>query len=223
MTDMVAVVSTDVDAPCGSGTKYRGLRVGDWARVSREKYQGDLCRIVALGNGASSAVIMLVPRFDVFSDTTGSADAVVGASGKMRPAMRLFNASEVIAAGGAVIQRKFRFNENAGAASRGWTLSDETFDVYENGSYLRGFLYKEINVATMLKPGDADPTLDELQRFVIETQEPKQPEGSKQEQDFEFKSSLNAQIESLARGGENKNRSKIAAFARDDKVIANSN
>mmetsp|Transcript_4838 Transcript_4838/g.14655 ORF Transcript_4838/g.14655 Transcript_4838/m.14655 type:complete len:986 (+) Transcript_4838:202-3159(+) len=220
MTDMVAVVSTDVDAPCGSGTKYRGLRVGDWARVSREKYQGDLCRIVALGNGASSAVIMLVPRFDVFSDTTGSADAVVGASGKMRPAMRLFNASEVIAAGGAVIQRKFRFNENAGAASRGWTLSDETFDVYENGSYLRGFLYKEINVATMLKPGDADPTLDELQRFVIETQEPKQPEGSKQEQDFEFKSSLNAQIESLARGGENKNRSKIAAFARDDKVEA---
>ena len=50
-------------------------------------------------------------------------------------------------------------------------MADETFDVFENASYLKGYLYKEVNVTTMLKRGGADPTLDELQRFVIDTQE----------------------------------------------------
>jgi len=222
MIDMVAVVSTDVDAPGRPAAKSRGLRVGDWARISRDKYLGDLCRIVALSNGACSAVIMLVPRFDVFSDTPpmGTAAAAIKVSGKTRPPMRLFNASEVIAAGGEVIQRKFRFNDNAGAASKNWALSDETFDVFENGSYLHGFLYKEVSVATMLKPCGADPTLDELQRFVIHTRGKNKPEGSKSDSDPELMQSLNAQIECLARGAENMNQSKVAAFGRDDKVEA---
>ena len=227
MVDMVAVLSTSLDASYGYATKRNGLRIGDWARVSRDTYRGDLCRIVALGNGGSSAVIMLVPRLDVSSDHTAEA-GVFGrkdAFRKMRPPMRLFNTSEIIAAGGNVTQRRFRrLNAGAGSASRNWALADETFDVFENGSYLKGYLYKEVNVTTMLKRGGADPTLDELQRFVIDTQDvgPRDNELSsvvKYTASDEQKRSLKTQIELLARGGgtqDPKQRSPI--FEKDDKV-----
>ena len=194
--------------------------------MSRDTYRGDLCRIVALGNGGSSAVIMLVPRLDVSSDHTAEA-GVFGrkdAFRKMRPPMRLFNASEIIAAGGNVTQRRFRLNTSAGSASQNWALADETFDVFENASYLKGYLYKEVNVTTMLKRGGADPTLDELQRFVIDTQEmgPGDNEPSsvvKYPADDEQKRSLKAQIELLARGrGTQDPTQKSPIFEKDDKV-----
>ena len=226
MVDMVAVLSTSLDASYGYASKRNGLRIGDWARVSRDTYRGDLCRIVALGNGGSSAVIMLVPRLDVSSDHTAEA-GVFGrkdAFRKMRPPMRLFNASEIIAAGGNVTQRRFRLNTSAGSASQNWALADETFDVFENASYLKGYLYKEVNVTTMLKRGGADPTLDELQRFVIDTQEmgPGDNEPSsvvKYPADDEQKRSLKAQIELLARGrGTQDPTQKSPIFEKDDKV-----
>jgi len=171
-------------------------------------------------------VIMLVPRLDISSDHTAEA-GVFGrkdAFRKMRPPMRLFNTSEMIAAGGNVTQRRFRLNAGAGSASRNWALADETFDVFENGSYLKGYLYKEVNVTTMLKRGGADPTLDELQRFVIDTQDVGQRDNElssvvKYTASDEQKRSLKTQIELLARGGgtqDPKQRSPI--FEKDDKV-----
>ena len=47
MVDMVAVLSTSLDASYGYASKRNGLRIGDWARVSRDTYRGDLCGIVA--------------------------------------------------------------------------------------------------------------------------------------------------------------------------------
>lgn len=222
MVDMVAVVSADMNVSFGPGMRRKGIRVGDWARVSRDKYHGDLCRIVALGNGGASAVIMLVPRLNTSSEAVRGTDPTKS-RGQMRPPMRLFNASEIIAAGGNVTQRKFRSGDPTGAASRTWTLADETFDVYENGSYLRGFLYKEVNVPTMLKPGDADPTLDELQRFVTDTHQIREAgasDTSKREAHHEQLDSLKAQVECLARGsGIKSHNNKIAVnFSRDDKV-----
>ena len=234
MGDMVAVVSTDLDTAGSNGTKHNHMRVGDWARVSRDKYRGDLCRIVALGDSGSSAVIMLVPRVDVSLNKVMEIDASGRKAGgnKVRPPMRLFNASEVVAAGGDVTQRRFRYNGNAGAASRNWTLADETFDVFENGSYLRGFLYKEVNVATMLQRSDANPTLDELQRFVVDDLEEGNGYSHKDDDNAKAKrvtaekqkGSLLMQIEHLARGSggssrNNTGRTKgLAVFARNDKV-----
>ena len=126
MADMVAIVSTDLDAGSGSA-KRRQIQVGDWGRVSRDKYRGDLCRIVALGDGGSSAVIMLVPRVDVFNNTRASSAPGHKPGSKVRPPMRLFSASEVVSAGGDVTQRRFRYSTNAGAASRNWSLADDTF------------------------------------------------------------------------------------------------
>jgi len=236
MGDMVAVASTDLDAAGSNGAKRKHMRVGDWARVSRDKYRGDLCRIVSLGDSGSSAVIMLVPRVDVSSNSVAE---IIGTGrkasrNKVRPPMRLFNASEVVAAGGDVTQRRFRYNGNAGGASRNWAFSDETFDIFENGSYLGGFLYKEINVATMLQRGNANPTLDELQRFVVDDLE----EGSGYSYDDDdstnakratakkHQCSLLMQIEQLAQGsgGSGQNNAELtkglAVFARNDKVEA---
>merc|ERR1719424_1718057 len=236
MGDMVAVASTDLDAAGGNGAKRKHMRVGDWARVSRDKYRGDLCRIVSLGDSRSSAVIMLVPRVDVSSNSVAEIIGIgrKASRNKVRPPMRLFNASEVVAAGGDVTQRRFRYNGNAGGASRNWAFADETFDIFENGSYLRGFLYKEINVSTMLQRGDVNPTLDELQRFVVDDLE----EGSGYSYDDDDNTnakratakkqqcSLLMQIEQLAQGsgGSSQNNGELtkglAVFARNDKVEA---
>tara|TARA_B100001996_G_C18492082_1_gene528042 strand:- start:180 stop:629 length:450 start_codon:yes stop_codon:yes gene_type:complete len=138
----------------------------------------------------------------------------------LRPPTRLFNAAEVIAAGGKVSQQRFRLGNNAGAASRNWALSDEVFDIYENNSYLRGFLYKEVNVATMLQTLDANPTLDELQRFVIDL---KDHEHLHANPDLKkLQGSLITQVEALAQGIPTSNSLRAsgagATFARNDKV-----
>jgi transcription elongation factor SPT5 len=140
--------------------------------------------------------------------------------------MRLFNASEVAAAGGNVSQRRFRFSGNLASACRNWALADETFDVFENGFYLLGFLYKEVNILTMLQVGDPNPTLDELQRFVVDAEwrDNVQCSKAKRSAAYEHQGSLMAQIEQLARGvRSNRNGLEhrfLAAFAKDDKVEA---
>ena len=233
MGDMVAVVSTDLDTSGGS-SKRRYNKVGDWARVSRDKYRGDLCRIVALGDGGSSAVIMLIPRVDISNRANVSTAIGRKLESQVRPPMRLFSASEIIAAGGDVMQRRFRYSANAGAASRNWALSDETFDVFENNCYLHGFLYKEVTVATMLQRGDANPTLDELQRFVLDESEQEtttndENEGTKAKLGVaeKHRGSLLSQIEELAQGskdgggqGPMERKKCITMFVRNDKVEA---
>eukprot|EP00629_Pelagomonadales_sp_RCC1024_P000201 CAMPEP_0119274702 /NCGR_PEP_ID=MMETSP1329-20130426/12632_1 /TAXON_ID=114041 /ORGANISM="Genus nov. species nov., Strain RCC1024" /LENGTH=1009 /DNA_ID=CAMNT_0007275045 /DNA_START=223 /DNA_END=3252 /DNA_ORIENTATION=+ len=226
MNDMVAVISKDLDAPCGDEMKRRNIQIGSWARVSRDKYRGDLCRIVTLGDGGSSAVIMLVPRLKASSENT--TDVLNGHSAsrsKVRPPSRLFNAAEVVAAGGHVSQQKFRFNGNATSTCRN-TLADETFDVFENGFYLHGFLYKEVNILTMLQPGDPNPTLDELQRFVVDTEWLDNGQRLKAEHSaaHEHQGSLMAQIERLACGVRKTENgienNLVISFAKDDRVEA---
>jgi len=205
--DMMTVVTTDLPT-AQSGVRRRVPKVGDWARVSRDKYRNDLCRIVSLGDGGSSAVIKLVPRISLASHLT----EIFANGHEVRPPKRPFNVGEVVAAGGNVSQRKFHLNANAGAASRNWALADNTFDIYENASYLEGFLYKEVNIKSMLQAVDANPTLDELQRFAVDTRE----NGA-------CKASLAAQMEQVVTGSEAESESgsmhKVPLFAPNDKVF----
>jgi len=207
ISDMMAVVATDANLQCG--TRHRRFKVGDWARVSRDKYRNDLCRIASLGDGGSSAIVMLVPRIDPRSHVVERAASVH----QVRPPRRLFNVSEVTAAGGNVSQGKFRLNGNTSAASHNWALSDSTFDIYENSTYLQGFLYKEVSVASMLQTADANPTLDELQRFAVDT-------GDKDS----HQASLVAEIKHLARGSGTKMEKDpvqrvIAMYSPNDKAF----
>mmetsp|Transcript_5593 Transcript_5593/g.17654 ORF Transcript_5593/g.17654 Transcript_5593/m.17654 type:complete len:845 (-) Transcript_5593:264-2798(-) len=167
VSEMVAVASAGrgvAQQPAGSAAKKkrqsrRKLRVGAFVRVTRDKYKGDLARVVALSDGNESAVVQLVPR--VASSASGQ-----------RPPQRMFVASEMIAKGHDVDSRRFRYGgQRSGAvsAARNWHAADELFDVYDGHYFRGGYLYREVTCATMLRVDDPKATLDELERFVDTT------------------------------------------------------
>ncbi|KAJ1459464.1 hypothetical protein M885DRAFT_511446 [Pelagophyceae sp. CCMP2097] len=218
VTDMVSVVSTQAKKKKGAGTDGR-LRVGDWARISRDKYRGDLARIVAVGEGGTSAVVQLVPRVD--------ASAPAGAKGTVRPAPRLFSAAEVTAAGGEVVLKRFKVSvarDGSAGAARDWSLADASFEFFEGFHYRRGFLYREVTTATMLKREAAVPSLDELQRFVTPPDDAADDDDDddddaakrRKEASAVTEKSLLAQIEDLAKGAGGS--TAVSAYSRGDRV-----
>lgn len=153
--EMMAVVSAESSS--GSRRRRTSRRgVGEWVRYARgdAKYKGDLARIVAVGD--ESYVLQLVPRPDSWT------------SGQPRPSRRLFSAVEAVGAGATVEQRRFRFANAAGGASRQWELADEYFDVMDNEWYRGGYLFKEVKESALASDGAAAPTLDEIEQFVVE-------------------------------------------------------
>mmetsp|Transcript_15961 Transcript_15961/g.19432 ORF Transcript_15961/g.19432 Transcript_15961/m.19432 type:complete len:1075 (-) Transcript_15961:371-3595(-) len=165
VTDMVAVVTAgSATGSISKNTKRRSGRYksGDWVRLNRDKYKGDLARIVAVSDGAETAIVQIIPRVHFIS---GSASKQKSATNS-RPPPRLFSAAE--APESSLERRRFRYH-GGNSAAKNWILADELFDVYQGGFYRGGFLYKEINLKTMIKQGeDPKPTLDELERFVVE-------------------------------------------------------
>ena len=50
-------------------------------------------------------------------------------------------------------------------------FAGEMFDFFDNDWYKDGFLYKEVNIATMLTSEDVNPTLDEINKFTLKDDE----------------------------------------------------
>mmetsp|Transcript_37718 Transcript_37718/g.121027 ORF Transcript_37718/g.121027 Transcript_37718/m.121027 type:complete len:1181 (-) Transcript_37718:2428-5970(-) len=256
VAEMVAVASAGrgLDPFNGSGSggggsqkkkrqSRRRLKVGAFVRMTRDRYRGDLARVVALSDGNESAIVQLVPR--VGPKAGGASEKGSKSSATNRPAPRLFAASEMIAKGYDVGQRRFRFGGQANriSAAHNWHLADETFDVFENQFYRGGYLYREVNTSTMIKVEDPKPTLDELDRFVVTTQELLDGDADEEEEELdddvddgddegrEAKAKKRAerkqqkvlqdQIDALARGGVVSNDRQDAGWSLDrgDRVV----
>lgn len=149
--DMVAVLESFGGSASSAGEKKqrrrrRKIQENDWVRLARGEYRGDVARVVAVSDDASSAVLQIVPRSE----------------GGVR---RLFSPAEVLLPG-AVEQRRFPTSSNGRGAAERWRDVDDYFDVYQNNWYKGGFLYKEVRVATMLSQDQTKPTLDELEKFA---------------------------------------------------------
>jgi transcription elongation factor SPT5 len=142
MTEMADVLSVGKAAGGASAAQAEAALPGDWVRVKRGKYSGDLAQIVEAPEGVDSRSVVkvrLLPRLSYragSSSSTGSKDRV--------PA-RPFDPQEASQYGPVT-------------KSRGMWL-------YGGDSYKDGFLVKEVRLAS-LSTGAA-PRPDELERFGV--------------------------------------------------------
>eukprot|EP01038_Epipyxis_sp_PR26KG_P011691 gene11691-15654_t len=134
------------------------LEVGQWVRVRKGGYKGDLARVVNVFDGGEKAMIELVPRVD-YNNVTGEkrGSKIPGIPlNKIRPPQRLFDVEEA------------KSSKNADLCRRGFHPRDPTskqFDIFNNEYYRNGLYYKEVNVITFLNSDNIKPTLDELRLF----------------------------------------------------------
>jgi transcription elongation factor SPT5 len=138
------------------------VSVGSWVRMRAGVYKGDLARVLSVSTADNTAVVRLVPRFDLAALATAEArrgrgdpaeKAEKGAPKKARPPQRLFSAAEANIHGLPVEERR----------DRSGVL--DTFELlagvhkFKDGYYIRSV------ALTSCKP-EPSPPFDELQRFA---------------------------------------------------------
>lgn len=132
-------------------------RVGQWVRVKRGNYQGDLGKVVSIDTGGQKLEIKLIPRIDL--SEAANEEAAKKKRGRKktdlgnRPKQRPFSADEMTAENQAV--RIDAFDHTTKTQFYLW--NDMRFDD-------QGYMYKMWNVKS-LQLQDVQPTLDELQLF----------------------------------------------------------
>ena len=120
--------------------KYTGLKSGQWVRVLRGKYKGDIAQVIS-ADIADRAEIKLIPRLDFTQKEAG-----VKRKTAIRPQQRMFNGKDV-PAHDKTLTKKYGM----------WVYRGDTFDT-------TGFLIREVNVSTLETAG-VTPTLDEIAKF----------------------------------------------------------
>ncbi|KAI9146245.1 hypothetical protein BKA69DRAFT_1043725 [Paraphysoderma sedebokerense] len=124
---------------------------GNWVRVKRGKYSGDLAQIIEIADTGDTIKIKLVPRLDYTVAETAmldSADKKRRKSASARPPQKLFNIRE--------LPKHLAKNVTKGQRGR-WILGS---DVYKDG-----YLEKDVKVAALITTG-VSPTLDEITKFT---------------------------------------------------------
>jgi len=142
MTTVMAVIS-----------KSKPVKRNDWVRMTRGHYKGDLALVKSVKDSGVKCVIQAVPRLDLTLGDLPPEEARARRK-TVRPAQKFFNASEIAALGKDLYRQRF-------------PGGGEMCDYFEGNYYHDGYLLKEVNVGTMVKPCGVEepPTLDELQRF----------------------------------------------------------
>ena len=125
---------------------------GQWVRIKRGKYAGDLAQIIdvePLTRG--EAGIKLIPRIDLTPRESRNREKAGGKAlgGHIRPPARHFNADEV---------RKIYGRSAVKEPTQG------SYD-FDGDEFEQGFLFKNFKLA-MLDATDVKPSLDEVSRFV---------------------------------------------------------
>ncbi|OQR90491.1 transcription elongation factor SPT5, partial [Thraustotheca clavata] len=128
--------------------KKTPIVAGVWARFKRAGlYKGDLCKVIEIVDNGLRAIVKHVPRLD--PSVLSGGEPTKYKKGQ-RPALKLFAASSV---SGPEVSRKRH------------PLTNEMMDTYDNDWFKDGFLFKEVNIATMLSVDDVNPTLEEINKF----------------------------------------------------------
>jgi len=125
-------------------TKTVSLQKGDWVRIKRGVYRGDIAQVSENDEGRNIVVVKIIPRIDYQS--TGKLGEKQ--KRKSRPPARLFNYEEARAAFGQQVER--RHGENV--------------DVFQGNRFKDGYLLKPMNGRSLETQGVV-PTIDELQKF----------------------------------------------------------
>mmetsp|Transcript_15429 Transcript_15429/g.29098 ORF Transcript_15429/g.29098 Transcript_15429/m.29098 type:complete len:1091 (-) Transcript_15429:67-3339(-) len=135
--------------------KNKPVKKNDWVRLTRSHYKGDLALVRAVRESGTKCVIQCVPRLDLTLSDLPPEEAKIRRK-TVKPPQKFYNPQEVASLGKqSAIRQRFP------------GMGDLYCDYFEGNYYHDGYLLKEVNVGTMVKPcgEDEPPTLDELQRF----------------------------------------------------------
>lgn len=122
-----------------------GLKRGDWVRVKRGLYRGDIAQVVEYDEPRGRVVVKIIPRMDW---TTGQ-NAVIKGKRKIRMPARFFNIEDLA-------------NRDTVATKNAHGLND--IYLYNGKMYYEGYTIKNMNIKS-LDTNNVSPTLDEFQKF----------------------------------------------------------
>eukprot|EP00587_Corethron_hystrix_P001730 CAMPEP_0113327840 /NCGR_PEP_ID=MMETSP0010_2-20120614/19588_1 /TAXON_ID=216773 ORGANISM="Corethron hystrix, Strain 308" /NCGR_SAMPLE_ID=MMETSP0010_2 /ASSEMBLY_ACC=CAM_ASM_000155 /LENGTH=799 /DNA_ID=CAMNT_0000188903 /DNA_START=156 /DNA_END=2551 /DNA_ORIENTATION=+ /assembly_acc=CAM_ASM_000155 len=171
MYTMTLVPLSDMTTVLTVTPQKKPVAVGDWVRMNRGHYKGDIAKVIDVREGGFRAVIQAVPRIDLAALSLPQDEARARAK-KIRPPQKFFNGSEIMSVGdghnydGDNEVRRERF---PGGAPRD---KDDFMDFFQNNYYQDGYLIKDQPISTLKTCGEDDPpTLDELQQFRRKNQD----------------------------------------------------
>ncbi|CAM9620819.1 unnamed protein product [Chrysoparadoxa australica] len=189
-------------------TTKRPISEGQYVRLTRGHYRGDLAYVERLLNFGEKAVLKFVPRLDL-SQINRSAEEKNTRKG-MKPPQKWFDPVEVGKAGGVIERRRFI---NTG----------DMLDWFSGNFYRNGFVLKEVNVSSQVNSVDVEPTLEELQQFRSRKDSEKELHDS--DSDGEHQSAEKEKLDVMAELAAIKERAGTAKpvekmlFAKDDTVV----
>eukprot|EP00177_Eucheuma_denticulatum_P001499 GFKZ01002685.1.p1 GENE.GFKZ01002685.1~~GFKZ01002685.1.p1 ORF type:complete len:1126 (-),score=187.61 GFKZ01002685.1:798-4175(-) len=157
---------TDVLRP---GKRPGKQAVGNWVRISRGLYKGDLAQVCGIreGSGEGHLMVRMIPRLDLkgekdymegFGGDTYEEDKEKsnGARRKGRPPQKLFSKSEL-----------FRLTGSVEVYSQKDSLTGEVFQVWNSDRYRHGLLYKPMSGKTLITGEAVQPQLQELDKWLL--------------------------------------------------------
>jgi transcription elongation factor SPT5 len=127
------------------------LKVGQWVRVRRGPFKGDLARVIDIFDGGERCFIMAVPRPDY---TLMASDTKKNAKSTIRPSQKLFDSVDASSTGFEV-ERRSNPSDRRG----------DFYDYWKNDYYKDGFWFKEVTTETYINNVNVKPKLEELQLF----------------------------------------------------------
>lgn len=152
------------------GKRPNKLANGDWVRLTRGMYKGDLAQVCNSREGTSDNVVSLrmIPRLDLkleknyledmeheFHDDKDS-----GPRRKGRPPQRLFDKKEL-----------FRLTGSADVYTQRDMQSGQIYEVFNDELFRFSLLYKpKVSVKTLTTGKDVQPTVEELERWLMAEQ-----------------------------------------------------
>mmetsp|Transcript_42198 Transcript_42198/g.101536 ORF Transcript_42198/g.101536 Transcript_42198/m.101536 type:complete len:839 (-) Transcript_42198:78-2594(-) len=136
--------------------KKKPVSKGDWVRMTRHHYKGDLARVEAVRESGLKCIVKCVPRID-FTALKMDGEEARNRKRSVRPPQKFFNPQEL-----AAVELDHRRSRQR------FPGMDVMCDNLDGNYYHNGFLLKEVTVGTMVKPvTDSDPpSIEELQKFV---------------------------------------------------------
>jgi transcription elongation factor SPT5 len=132
---------------------------GNWVRIKRGKYQGDLAQVVDITENGEEVGLKFIPRIDL-----NPKDEVV-VDGKKRKKSGL-----AVSTGVRPPQRFFNYEEVVKVYGRKMVSKRSQAYIFQNDTYKDGFIEKDFKLSAIVTE-NVNPTLDEITRFARGNQE----------------------------------------------------
>jgi len=129
--------------------KKISVKRGDWVRMKRGIYKGDLAQVLATADQGTQITMKVIPRVDYTK--LGNEEKPAHFTPKTRPAARLLNPAELRELGEYLERRQE-------------PITRQNCLFFNNNFYKNGFLYKTMKISNVIVDG-VGATLGEVEKF----------------------------------------------------------